>query len=87
MKTIFTLPLYVGIILLDQNNIFLIKCHNTNWMSGHWNFPGGLVEKGESLKQAAIRERQEEIGVIVDAKDFELILRHNDRHHCINTHL
>lgn len=30
-----------------------------------WNFPGGKVECGESLREAAIRESREEIGVFI----------------------
>ena len=50
MKEILHLPLYVGIILQKNNSVFLIQRTNTNWMSGYWNFPGGLVEKNESIR-------------------------------------
>jgi len=30
---------------------------------GHWGFPRGLIEKGESLKEAARREIKEETGI------------------------
>lgn len=33
---------------------------------GTWGFPGGKVEKGETIKEAAIRETQEELGVAVN---------------------
>jgi len=73
MNTLFSLPAYVGIILQENNTVFLIQRRNTNWMAGHWNFPGGLVEKDESLIQAAIRETHEEVGIIVAPDDFELV--------------
>ena len=31
--------------------------------AGHWNFPKGLIEKGEKLEQAALREVKEEAGL------------------------
>lgn len=34
-----------------------------------WEFVGGKVEKGETRKQALIRECQEELAVTVDPKD------------------
>lgn len=30
---------------------------------GHWEFPRGLIEKGESLEEAAQREIKEEVGI------------------------
>lgn len=69
----FSLPMYVGIILQKNDEFFLIQRRNTDWMSGYWNFPGGLVEKGESLVNAAIREASEEIGVVIKAADFKLV--------------
>jgi 8-oxo-dGTP diphosphatase len=31
--------------------------------AGHWEFPGGKIESGESVEAAAIREIEEELGV------------------------
>lgn len=31
--------------------------------AGHWNFPKGLIEKGEILQEAALRETTEETGL------------------------
>jgi mutator protein MutT len=83
MKNIFTLPAYVGIILKENNNILLVQRHNTDWMSGYWNFPGGLLEENETLTTAAARETLEEVGVIVEPSDFTLAhvlhVRKNDK--------
>ncbi len=68
-----TLPAYVGIILKKNNSVFLVKRHNTDWAEGSWNFPGGLVEKDETLVAAAVRETSEETGVKVQPDNFNLV--------------
>lgn len=33
---------------------------------GHWSFPKGSVEENETVKEAAIRECKEEVGILVN---------------------
>jgi 8-oxo-dGTP pyrophosphatase MutT (NUDIX family) len=37
----------------------------------YWYTPGGQVEPGEALRQAAVRELAEEIGLVVEPADLE----------------
>ncbi len=37
-----------------------------HYTEGHWDFPKGHVEIGESLEEAALRETKEESGLTVD---------------------
>ncbi|MBB6733606.1 NUDIX hydrolase [Cohnella zeiphila] len=54
-----------AIVLNDRNEILLIKGPRRGW-----EMPGGQVEEGESLTQAAIRETKEEAGVDIEIIRF-----------------
>lgn len=52
-----------SIILEDAAGMVLIvKAHYKEY----WTFPGGMLDIGESPKQAAIREVFEEVGIVLD---------------------
>jgi 8-oxo-dGTP diphosphatase len=54
----------VGAIILDGNQILLEKRKNAP-SKGKWTVPGGLVDLGESMEQAVIREVKEETSLEV----------------------
>ena len=46
---------------------YLLACRPEGKVyAGYWEFPGGKVEPGESLRQALVRELQEELGITID---------------------
>lgn len=49
----------VGVMIRDRDNYLLIK-RAANPDKGYWSVPGGLVEVGERIQDAAIREALEE---------------------------
>jgi 8-oxo-dGTP diphosphatase len=55
-----------GIILIKDNNLALIERHRSE--RHYFSFPGGGIDKGESPREAAIREAEEELGVVVEIK-------------------
>ncbi|MBW1743354.1 MAG: NUDIX hydrolase [Deltaproteobacteria bacterium] len=66
----------VGAIVIKDNRVLLVKRSKPPG-EGLWAIPGGRVELGETLQQAAEREIMEETGLTIKAKDpvytFEVI--------------
>ena len=55
----------VGVVVLDQDRLLLVKRRYEPDV-GLWTLPGGLVELGEEVEEAAVREVEEETGVKVE---------------------
>ncbi|MFT4275838.1 MAG: NUDIX hydrolase [Rhodopseudomonas sp.] len=53
-------------IVIRQNFVLLVQRANPP-DAGYWGFPGGKIEFGESIAQAAVRELYEETGVQAEA--------------------
>jgi ADP-ribose pyrophosphatase YjhB (NUDIX family) len=65
----------VGAVVVDLGRVLLIK-RGTEPSKGIWSIPGGLIEVGESLHEAVIREVEEETGLLVEPLELiELIDR------------
>ncbi len=54
----------VGVIVRKGEQILLMKRQNAHG-DGTWSMPGGHLEYGESPQACALRETQEETGVII----------------------
>jgi 8-oxo-dGTP diphosphatase len=54
-----------AIVINEKNELLLIKGPRRGW-----EMPGGQVEEGESLSQAAIRETKEESGIDIEIIKF-----------------
>lgn len=55
-----------GIVLIKENKVALIERYRAGFH--YYSFPGGGVDEGESVEQAAVREAMEELGVEVAIK-------------------
>lgn len=74
MKTTrFTLPAAAYVLLFKGDSLLLIERKN-GWAEGMYSLPAGHIDGNETVTQAAIRETQEEIGVLLDPEMLEVKL-------------
>ena len=63
------------VIIRDEaGRVLLQRRANTGYLDGHYDFPSGHVDAGESFLEAVVRELNEETGLRVAADD--LVLKH-----------
>lgn len=60
------LPLVgVGAIIIEDDRVLLVKRGHPP-IQGQWSIPGGVLEVGEMVREAAVREAREETGLTVE---------------------
>jgi 8-oxo-dGTP diphosphatase len=55
----------VGVLIDAQGRYLLTRRPVGKVYAGHWEFPGGKVEPGETIEQALRRELHEELGITI----------------------
>ena len=60
-------PVIVHTLLIENGEVFLLQRQHTGSMDGWYCLPGGHMEYGETIKEAAIRECIEEAGIDVNS--------------------
>ena len=73
------LPLVgVGAIIIEGDRVLLVKRAHPP-IQGQWSIPGGVLEIGEMVREAAVREAREETGLVVEPGEllgvYDRILR------------
>ena len=61
------------IAINDRREILLLRRANTGYRDGYYDMPAGHLEKGETLRQSAIRELKEETGLSALEDDLEFV--------------
>ena len=67
----------VGAVIVDrhlddhreENRVLLIR-RGTAPLLGEWSLPGGVLECGETLREAVVREAREETGLVVETSEM-----------------
>lgn len=70
----FTTRIAVFVIVRNDKGEILLQQRGPGlYLEGHWDFPSGHGEHGESLKESAIRELKEEVGLEGRVEDLRLM--------------
>ncbi|UGT57218.1 NUDIX hydrolase [Nocardia asteroides] len=57
--------LVVGAVIVRHDRVLILRRRRSDSLSGHWELPSGVVEPGEALDDAVVREVAEETGLEV----------------------
>ena len=72
-------PIIAVAAVIVENDRFVLVKRGTAPHKGEWTIPGGMLECGESLREAVIREAREETSLTVEpvtlVEVFERIIR------------
>ncbi len=76
----------VGLIKDNEDRLLIALRPEDAMLGGLWEFPGGKMRTGESIKQTVKRELKEELGVDVDVLEKFMKLNHTYSHFKITLH-
>ena len=72
----------VGSIIIEDDRVLLVKRAHPP-IQGQWSIPGGVLEVGELVREAAVRGGREETGLIVEPGDllgvYDRVLRNDEK--------
>lgn len=63
-------PIGVGVLLIRENQVFLVKRAYKDWGFG---VVAGVLNQGETLREAAIRHVEKKVGVVIDESDLNFL--------------
>jgi 8-oxo-dGTP diphosphatase len=73
-----TPKLMVDVVIPSERGVVLVR-RGSEPYEGQWALPGGFVEVGETVRQAAVREAAEETGLAVEVSRLVGVYSEPDR--------
>ncbi|MBW4449387.1 MAG: 8-oxo-dGTP diphosphatase MutT [Spirirestis rafaelensis WJT71-NPBG6] len=70
----------VAVISNDQGQILIDRRRPEGTMGGLWEFPGGKIEKGETVEECIKREINEELGIVIEVGKHLITIDHTYTH-------
>ncbi len=67
-----------AVFVLEHDGKFLFLKRTDNF-SGFYLLPGGHVDEGERVLEAAVRELKEELSIVVQEKDLQFVMVKPDK--------
>ena len=65
-----TFPVTVHLLFIQDNKILLARRFNTGYRDGEYSVSAGHLDGNETVRAAAAREAEEEVGVRIEAGDI-----------------
>jgi 8-oxo-dGTP diphosphatase len=76
----------VGVLIAADGRFLLTSRPEGKVYAGHWEFPGGKVEAGESIEAALRRELHEELGITIGSVQPWQVTTHDYAHALVRLH-
>jgi len=68
----------VGVVIVQDGKVLVVQ-RGREPAAGTWAFPGGRLELGETLAEAAVREAREETGLEIEPGEVAAVVEFIDR--------
>ncbi len=63
-------PVTVHMLFIRGSRVLLSRRYQTGYMDGYYSVPAGHLDGNEPVRQAAVRETREEVGICLEPDDL-----------------